>query len=394
VSGRGRLAFVAPRYGTDVVGGSEAVMREAAHGLAARGWAVDMLTTCARDHYTWRNEYPVGRTAVDGITVHRFPVEPGRGGVAHARLSARVQAGEHLTTDEQLAWLDGLFRVPDLFHHLVVDAAAYDAIILSPYLWWTTVTGAAVAPERTVVMPCLHDEAYARIPLLQTTLSAPAALWFLSEPEHELAHELVTLPDHHVVTGAGVNVPDAYDPEGFRARHGLERPYVLYAGRREGGKGWDWLLRAYALAVSRHALPLDLVTFGVGTVAVPGGLEGRVVDLGFLDEAEVGDAFAAATAYVQPSANESFSRTVMEAWLAGTLVLATEQSAVLRWHCERSGAGLCFGDEYELAQAMAFAAARPDAATAMAARGREYVLANYRWEIVLDAMERSLEEMR
>ena len=32
-----RVAFVTPRYGTDVVGGSEAVMREAAHGLAARG---------------------------------------------------------------------------------------------------------------------------------------------------------------------------------------------------------------------------------------------------------------------------------------------------------------------------------------------------------------------
>ena len=53
----GRLAFVPPRYGTEIVGGSEAVMREAAHGLADRGWDVEMLTTCARDHYTWRNEY-------------------------------------------------------------------------------------------------------------------------------------------------------------------------------------------------------------------------------------------------------------------------------------------------------------------------------------------------
>ncbi|MFM7224879.1 MAG: glycosyltransferase family 4 protein [Actinomycetota bacterium] len=394
MTGRGRLAFVAPRYGADVVGGSEAVMREAAHGLAARGWSVDLLTTCARDHYTWRNEYPPGRTEVDGVAVYRFPVEPGRGGPDHARLAGRINTGEHLTETEQLEWLDGLFRVPGLFHHLVVGAAGYDAIVLSPYLWWTTVTGAAVAPERTVVMPCLHDEAYARVPLLQTTLSTPALLWFLSEPEHELAHELVRLPERHVVTGAGVQIPAAYDPDGFRRRHGLERPFALYAGRREGGKGWDWLLRAYALAVSRHDLPLDLVTFGVGTVAVPSGLEGRVVDLGFLDESEVGDAFAAATVYVQPSANESFSRTVMEAWLAGTLVLVTDQSAVLRWHCERSGAGIGFGDEYELAQALAFAAARPDVAATMAARGREYVLANYRWDIVLDAMERSLEDLR
>jgi hypothetical protein len=41
----GRLAFVPPRYGTEIVGGSEAVMREAAHGLARRGWDVEVLTT-------------------------------------------------------------------------------------------------------------------------------------------------------------------------------------------------------------------------------------------------------------------------------------------------------------------------------------------------------------
>ena len=58
----GRLAFVPPRYGAEALGGSEAVMREAAHGLARRGWDVEVLTTCARDHYTWRNEYPPGAT--------------------------------------------------------------------------------------------------------------------------------------------------------------------------------------------------------------------------------------------------------------------------------------------------------------------------------------------
>ena len=104
----------------------------------------------------------------------------------------------------------------------------------------------------------------------------------------------------------------------------------------------------------------DVATVGVPSILVPwsgatddhqrGNIrwlsdDGAAV---LLDESEVGDAFAAATAYVQPSANESFSRTIMEAWLAGTLVLATDASAVLRWHCERSGAGICFGDEFAL----------------------------------------------
>lgn len=353
-----------------------------------------MLTTCARDHYTWRNEFEPGTsTHDDGVVVHRFPVEGAKPSRSRARIEARIQSGASVPLADQLAWLDGLFRVPRLFHHLVVNSDRYDAVILSPYLFWTTVTGATVVPERTIVMPCLHDEPYARLEVLNPVLSDVARLWFLSEPEHELAHECAVLPDH-VVTGAGVNVPTSYDAEGFRERHGLSRPFLLFAGRRERGKGWDWLLAAFHFAIRQYGLPFDLVTIGVSPADTPADLSGRVHDLGFLDDAEVPDAFAAAAAYVQPSTNESFSRTIMESWLAGTPVLAAGGSDVVRWHCERSGGGLTFTDEFELAQALSFLAAAPDEAARLAKAGREYVLANYQWPIVLDAMEASLRELQ
>lgn len=389
----GKVAFVSPRYGIDVVGGSEAVMREAAHGLAARGWSVDFLTTCARDHYTWRNEYEPGTTEVDGIMLHRFAVVPGKGGRTRAAIEDRIQKGEVPSLHDQLVWLDGLFRVPTLFDHLVDEADRYDAIVMSPYLFWTTIVGATVVPERTVLMPCLHDEAYVRLDLFRTLLAESGTVWFLSEPEHELAHRIASLRDHHSVTGAGVVVPTSYDAEGFRKRHGIERPFVLFAGRREGGKGWTSLLSAYRFALANYGVPLDLVTFGVGPVDLPPDLTGRVVDLGFLEDEEVPNAFAAATAYVQPSTNESFSRTVMESWLAGTPVIATLHSAVLKWHCERSGGGLLYADEFEFAQCLEFLAHASDAATEMAQRGRAYVLEHYRWETVLDRMEQSLREV-
>jgi glycosyltransferase involved in cell wall biosynthesis len=83
----------------------------------------------------------------------------------------------------------------------------------------------------------------------------------------------------------------------------------------------------------------------------------------------------------------------MESWLAGTPVLATAGSEVLQWHCDRSGGGLTFADEFELAQCLSFLAAAPDEAASLAKAGREYVLANYRWDIVLDAMEAGLQEL-
>jgi glycosyltransferase involved in cell wall biosynthesis len=289
--------------------------------------------------------------------------------------------------------MNGRFRVPGLFHHLVAHGHTFRAIIFSPYLMWTTVVGAALAPERTVVIPCLHDENYAYQSVFRPLLGGSAQVWFMSEPEHELAHRIGPVSEHHVVTGEGVLVPESYDPDGFRARHGITRPYVLYAGRREGGKGWNALLRAFSRAVVRLGVDVDLVSFGAGNVIVPPEIAPRVNDLGFLPQEEVGSAYAAAAAYVQPSFFESFSRTIMESWLAGTPVIANRACEVVRWHCERSEGGLLYADEYELAEYLAVVADNPGSLDHLGAKGREYVLANYTWDVALNRMEAALEEL-
>ena len=83
-----------PRYGPDVIGGAELVLREVAHGLAARGWEVDVLTTCARDHHTWANHYPAGTTTDAKVTVRRFPVVNDTDGRARQALVQKLARGE------------------------------------------------------------------------------------------------------------------------------------------------------------------------------------------------------------------------------------------------------------------------------------------------------------
>lgn len=390
----GRVAFVPPRFGPQVVGGSEAVIREVAIGLAARGWEIEVLTTCAINHYTWANDLPEGTSQEDGVTVRRFPTVPqaSRSGL---RAQRAIQAGTIPPLDDQWTWVSWRFTVPGLFRHLLRHGGGFDSVVFSPYLFWNTTACMAAVPDNAVVMPCLHDETYARLDVVRPALAAPKSVWFLSEPEHELAHSLGAVAPRHTVTGAGVGVPDRYEPDRLRARHGLTRPFLLYAGRRELDKGWDWLLGAYAESLRNGLTGVDLVTIGTGDVAVPpelglAALGGRVVDLGFVSETERNDAFAAALAYVQPSRMESFSRTIMEAWLAGTPVLAITGSAVVAWHCERSGAGLPFADGTELARHVSRLLSEPAEAAAMADRGRRYVLDNYSWPVVLDRMEADL----
>lgn len=280
--------------------------------------------------------------------------------------------------------------MPELFHHLLRHGTEFDAIVFSPYLFWTTTVCMPPVANRAVVMPCLHDETYARLDVVRPVLADPARVWFLAEPEHQLAHRLGPVAARHQVTGAGVTVPDGYDPEGFRSRHGLTRPFVLFAGRREVDKGWNWLVDTFAAAVTARGLDLDLVTVGVGRVDPPDAVADRVKDLGFLSDAERDNAFAAAIAYLQPSRMESFSRTVMEAWLAGTPVLTIESSVVVAWHCQRSGGGLTFSGSGDLADALQLLLEQPERGAEMAERGRRYVLQEYTWPVVLDRMETDL----
>jgi glycosyltransferase involved in cell wall biosynthesis len=394
-SSKGRLAFVTPRYGDEIVGGAETAMAEAARGLAGRGYEVELLTTCASSHVSWTNVHEAGEFADRGVTVRRFRTAAARSRLVASELEARVQRGEHLSTEDELAWVNGRFRVPELYLYLGTHAATYDAIVFAPYLFWTTIYGAAVAPERSIVMPCLHDESYARLGIVRSMLESVAGVWFLTDPEHQLGHRIAPgLPPQHSVVGSGVAVPEHYDPAGFRARHHLTRPFVLATGRREGGKGWPTLLAAFGSAVVGGAMPFDLVTVGSGSADVPEGLRGRVIDLGFLDNDELPNAYAAAEALLQPSTNESFSRSVMESWLAGTPVIANAAGEVVAWQCERSGGGLTYDDELEFAHCLQFLAEAPKAAAALGARGRDYVLEHYGWDTVLDEMERSLEAFR
>jgi glycosyltransferase involved in cell wall biosynthesis len=295
-----------------------------------------------------------------------------------------------MTVDAQYRWCNDDARVPGLFEYLLDHASDYRVLVFAPYLYWTTVACSLVAPERTVLLPCLHDEPAARLAVFDREFREPAGIWFLTEPEADLARRLRPDLARHVVIGAGVDVPTGYDPDGFRRRYGVDGPFVLYAGRREAAKGLRELLDGFVAAVEHDRLGLRLVLAGPGRVAVPLRARDLVVDVGVLSARDRDDAMAAATAVVQPSAYESFSRSMMEAWLAGTPVVANAASAVSAWHVHRAGAGATYTGPDGLAAALR-AVLGPDAA-ADAARGREYVLREYTWPVVLDRVEATIEQ--
>ncbi len=80
-----KLAVVVQRYGADINGGAELHARYIAE-LLARRHTVEVLTTCAHDYVTWRDEYPAGdrdasaasRCGASRVARERDPEEFGR----------------------------------------------------------------------------------------------------------------------------------------------------------------------------------------------------------------------------------------------------------------------------------------------------------------------------
>ena len=120
-----KLGVVVQRYGADINGGAELHARYIAERLA-RTHEVEVLTTCARDYVTWRNEYPAGEERLGPVRVRRFEVSRERDPDEFGRKSFEVFETAHSITDE-LAWLDAEGPTsPALVAHIEQHASSYD----------------------------------------------------------------------------------------------------------------------------------------------------------------------------------------------------------------------------------------------------------------------------
>ena len=389
---RRRLAFVVPRYGPDVVGGAETLVRGLAEHLAASGDEVEVLTTCARDHLSWRNVLPAGTSRDAGVVVRRFPVRT-RDTRQHAWLQQRILRGSRLRPKAEARWVKESVSSAELFDHLARRGAEYDLVCFAPYLFGTTLGGVPLVPGRAVLIPCLHDEPFAHLGVVREAFQACRGFIFNSPPEAALAEKLYGIGDRPAgVVGLGFDAPPPADAAALRRRHGLDGPLLFYLGRKETGKNVPLLIQ-YALRYRALRRPdLTLVLAGDGPVTAPPGASG-VRDLGYLDAAAKAAAYAAATVVCQPSLNESFSIVLMESWLAGTPVLVHARCPVTTHHVFSAGGGLAFEDFYEFAEALDLLLEDPERRRRMGCQGRAYVEAVYSWPAVTARLRDTLERL-
>ncbi|MFC7328622.1 glycosyltransferase family 4 protein [Marinactinospora rubrisoli] len=266
-------------YGAGLAGAERMAWRTAQH-LARRGHAVAVATDSRRPPFLDDAPPRLLRTETE---LRRY-AEHHRPDVVHAFDLARPA---HVAAALRLARATGA--------RLALTPAT------TPELWPDPGVGRRACAAADVVFALTPTEAAA----LRTYGAAGTALRTLPQ-----APDLAGRPD----------------PAGFRARHGITGPTVLFVGRRTVGKGYPRLVAA-APQVWRRVRDAEFVFAGPPGDGASAGLPGppgdpRVHDLGLADDRTKHDAVAACDVLCLPTSADVFPLVFAEAWASGRPVVS------------------------------------------------------------------------
>lgn len=377
-----RVAFVTPRYGPEVMGGAETAARQLAEHLVSEfAWEVEVYSTCALDHITWQDVLPAGDSALNGVTVHRFPSVGGRPRAFYdldAKL--RVAPGE-ASLAEARRWVELNGPVTPALVDAVADAKA-EVVAFYPYLYFPTVFGIERAAVPTVLHPAAHDEPALYLPVFTRTYTAADALCYHTVAERRLVqrvHPVAELPQ--IVLGLGVDQAAGGGRPGGEVLGIADRPYLVSVGRVDDHKGSSMLAAFFRTYKERHPGPLALAL--VGPVSAKIDSHPDIVVTGSVSEADKWDIVRGAVVSVSPSALESFSLVVLEAWVEKIPVVVNATCDPTREHCERSGGGLWFASFREFEAVLDRLLADSDLRRLLGERGKAYVDEHYQWPVLI-----------
>ena len=410
-----RIAIIVQRYGTEVNGGAELHARLLVQALRPH-YEVEVLTSRALDYVHWAPHYPAGEERGDGCRVLRFDhPQRERGRRRHLPLVHKLRfALRPWLTRLRIAPVrkpngrerhDGLQflraqgpAVDGLIEHLHANGDRYAALIFLSARFFPTAMGVMVAPERSLLVPTLHDEKAMVLPHFHAVFRAPHRILYNTAAEQALAERLYgpgLAPGEVCGVGIDLPAPGADHAAAFArvaARHHISGPYLLYVGRVDASKGCGELFEFFARCADQQPEPLQLVV--CGKLAMPAPAHPRIVLAGFVADDERDALLAHAQALVIPSRHESLSLVLLESLALGSPVIVNAGSEVLRQHVADSGTGMVY-DGFDafaaaVAQTLHMSAAHREE---QAARGRRYVAQRYDWKRITTRYRALIEEI-
>jgi len=385
------LLVVVQRYG-DVPGGAEAHARSVVQRLAPQ-FAIEVATTNSTNYLTWKGDLTAGLDRVDGVTVRRFPVERPR--AWNFKLYERRAFRSGHTLDDERAFIDAQGPyAPELIDFLFRRGRDYDHVLFFTYIYYPTVLGLPLVPERAVLVPTAHEESAIGLAAYKPVFHGPRAIAYNTDEERRMVwrrfrNERVS----NEIVGVGIDVPAERNAARFREKHGITGPYLLYVGRIGVSKGSRELFANYERwRASDPAHDVSLVLVGDAEIGVP--KTSGIVHLGRLSEQDKWDGLAGCAAFVMPSLLESLSLVTLEAWAAGRPVIVDARSPVLAGMARRAGGGLAYRGAAEFAEICELLIDDAALGDRLGRSGAGFVAHTYTWPRVVETYVDLFAEVR
>ncbi len=380
-----KLLFIIQRYGMDVDGGAELYCRWLAEHCQS-DFDVTVATTCAQDYVTWENSYPSGACRINGVPVMRFPVDYPRKMECFNAMTESLLARPVTSEDEQ-KWL--LMQGPishDLIQYLKKYHTQYDALLFFTYLYYPTVEGSKINPEKSILIPTAHNEPVAHFSIYHELYRRVKGLLYLTKEEQSFVQKTYPVCNRlQVLLGTGVEIPEPSMNSGtFLEKYGISQPYILYIGRVEAGKGCTELIDFFTNYLTKTGSKLSLIFAGKNRLDQIDHEQIRF--LGYIPDEDIKPALDHSALVVVPSPFESLSILLLQGLLAGKPVLANGRCPVLVDHCEKSNAGLYYTNEEEFVMALRLLESRADFCQKLGVNGEKYVRLNYMWPQVIEKL--------
>ncbi|HNQ17180.1 MAG TPA: glycosyltransferase family 4 protein [Candidatus Woesebacteria bacterium] len=376
-----RIAFVVVRYGTQVTGGAEFLTRLVAEHLANH-ISVTVLTTKAIDYVTWKDEILKDNETINGVKILRFSVDYERDLTKFNTKCEEIFNSTNHTFQEEEEWMkiQGPFS-STLLDHIKNNSEEYDLFIFVPYPYATTYYGYQIVKHKAVLLPCAHDELPLYLDVFKKQFSEARGIIANTPEELELINSVfpVTKRLPSAVIGCGLENVISKSKKRLASNQKL-KPYILYLGRIEAGKGCHELFEYFLNFLTNENSQIELILVGKAIMEIPS--HPSIKYLGFVTPEKKYELIKNAICIINPSAYESLSLITMEAWENNKPVLVNGKCDVLRGQTFRAQGGLWYKNFEEFSEMLKWMINNPKKRGIMGNNGKKYVADNYDWPII------------
>jgi glycosyltransferase involved in cell wall biosynthesis len=408
-----KLAFIVQRYGLEVNGGAEYHCRIVVEKLKDI-YDIEVLTSCATDYLTWADEYPEGETAINNVKVRRFASGLTRDWPKFKSIGRKLRKRKpyqkilrflgllsfyeriipaSIANDDYEKWIQyqGPY-LPKLIEYLNQNQQNYCALIFFTYLYYPTIYGIKVAPEKSILIPTAHDEPPIYFPFFKKFFNTPKAILYNTISEKRFVNRMFNNDNiYSDIVGVGIEPVEPAVVYDVKEVLKTDCEYLIYIGRIDASKGCKILCNYFLDYKKTGNKNIKLVFVGQTFMQIP--VDDDIIAMGFIDEDIKIALLKNAMALIIPSFYESLSLVTLESMAYGIPVIANKDCEVLKDHIENSHAGFLFNDYKSFEKALDTIVSPQFDVSILSANAKKYVAENYTWDVTIKKYQKAIAQV-